>query len=65
MEQTNTFVEIKYGNISKGIKQWKSSVERYRVKDKLVEKRYFTKPSEKKRLEKQAAIYKQKTYKTN
>ena len=55
----NTFIEVKDGNINKALKQYKEKTLKYGIRERLVEKRYFTKPSEIKRLEKAEAIYKQ------
>ena len=57
MQQTNTYVEVEYGNINKAIKQYKESTIKYGIKDRLMEKKYYQKPSEIKRLQKQNAIF--------
>ena len=60
MEQTNTFIEVKDGNIQKALKQYKEATTKYGIKERLNEKKYYTKPSEVKRVQKQEAIYKNK-----
>lgn len=59
MRQINTLIEVKDGNIGRALKQYKERTSKYGIKERLVEKRYFSKPSEIKRLAKQNAIYKQ------
>ena len=54
----NTVIEVKDGNIQKALKQYKERTLSYGIKEKLNEKKYFTKPSEVKRLQKQKAVYK-------
>ena len=56
---TNTFIEVKDGNIQKALKQYKEATAKYGIKERLMEKKYYTKPSELKRVAKQKAIYKQ------
>lgn len=54
----NTLVEVLNGNINGAIKIWKQKTERYKIKERLTEKKEFQKPSEKKRLQKEEAIRK-------
>ena len=60
----NTFIEVKDGNIQKAIKQYKESTLKYGIRERLMEKKYYIKPSETKRVAKQKAIYKQ-SFKNN
>ncbi|HLS70888.1 MAG TPA: 30S ribosomal protein S21 [Chitinophagaceae bacterium] len=46
-------------NIDKALKKYKRKFERTRTLNQLRERRYFTKPSVRKRKEKQKAIYRQ------
>lgn len=56
----NTLIEVKGGNINKAVKDWKASVEKYGIKEILQDKKQYTKPSERKRLQKEEAIRKNK-----
>lgn len=60
MSIANTIIEVKDGNINKALKEYKSSTEKYKIKEILTEKKSFIKPSEKKRLQKEEAIRKNK-----
>jgi len=60
MSIANTIVEVKNGNVAGAIKIWKQKTEGYKIKERLLEKKEFQKPSEKKRLQKEEAIRKQK-----
>lgn len=56
----NTVIEVKGGDINKALKVFKQKTESYGIKERLVEKKEFKKPSEIKRLQKEEAIRKQK-----
>jgi len=55
----NTVIEVN-GNINKALKEYKSSTERYKIKERLTEKKAFIKPSEKKRIQREETIRKNK-----
>ena len=55
----NTIIEVD-GNINKALKEYKSKTIAYGIKERLMEKKYFIKPSETKRLQRDEAIRKNK-----
>ena len=57
MRIANTIIEVIGGNIGKALKEYKSKTLAYGIKERLTKKKYFTKPSELKRLKKQKAIF--------
>lgn len=57
---SNTVVEVQNGNIQKALKEYKDKTIKYGIKERLLEKKVFVKPSELKRLQKQKAVYKNK-----
>ena len=59
----NTFIEVKDGNIGKALKEYKSKTLAYGIKERLTKKKYFIKPSELKRLEKQKAVFNERLQK--
>ena len=59
----NTFIEVKDGNIGKALKEYKSKTLSYGIKERLTKKKYFIKPSELKRLEKQKAVFNERLQK--
>ena len=65
MGLANTVVEVRNGNVAGAIKIWKQKTEGYKIKERLLEKKEFQKPSEKKRLQKEQAIRKNKLRNAN
>ena len=57
MRKENTVIEVKDGNIGKALKEYKSKTLAYGIKERLTKKKYFIKPSELKRLQKQKAVF--------
>lgn len=60
MNIANTIVEVQNGNVAGAIKIWKQKTERYGIKERLTQKKEFIKPSERKRLQREEAIRKNK-----
>lgn len=56
----NTVIEVKDGNINKALKEYKNKTSIYGIKERLMEKKYYIKPSETKRLQKDEAIRRNK-----
>jgi len=60
MSITRVTVEVRNGDISKALKIFKKKVSESGHLEELRERRYFTKPTTKRRLEKQQAVRKNK-----